>query len=66
MKMTVKIQGMMCGHCVRAVKNAIEALGVKAEVSLENKEAVIEAPAIDEAAVRAAVEEEGYTVTEIK
>ena len=40
---TMKIEGMMCGHCERAVKNALEAVdGVEsAEASHEKGEAVI-------------------------
>ena len=67
MKMTVKIQGMMCEHCVRAVKNALEGIGgVCAEVSLEEGTAVLTSTAeIDVARVRAVIEEEGYTVLDI-
>lgn len=68
MKMTVKIQGMMCEHCVRAVKNALEGIdGVHADVSLKDGEAVVEsAGALDAARVRAVIEEEGYTVLDIR
>lgn len=38
---TIAIEGMMCAHCVKHVKDALEALpGVKAEVSLEKANAV--------------------------
>lgn len=68
MKMTIKIQGMMCEHCVRAVKNALEGIdGVRADVSLKDGMAVIEsADTVDAARVRAVIEEEGYTVLDIK
>ena len=45
MKITVKIEGMHCGHCSARVKNAIEEIkGASAEVDLENKQAVIDTP----------------------
>ncbi len=38
---TIAIEGMMCAHCVKHVKDALEALpGVQAEVSLEQANAV--------------------------
>ena len=67
MKMTVKIQGMMCEHCVHALKNALEGIeGVRAEVSLKDGTAVLTSDGeIDAARVRAVIEEEGYTVLDI-
>ncbi len=59
----LKIQGMTCGHCVRSVTGALEAVpGVTkvVEVSLKTGEAVVEGDPAPEAAV-AAVEEEGYS-----
>ena len=43
-KVTLGISGMTCGGCVRSVTNVLTALdGVsKADVSLENKSAVVE------------------------
>ena len=38
-----KVKGMMCGHCVTHVRKALESLsGVRAEVTLEPAQAVIE------------------------
>ncbi len=67
MKRTVRIQGMMCDHCVHAVKNALEGIdGVHAEVSLKDGVAVVtSAGELDAARVRAVIEEEGYTVLDI-
>ena len=65
MKKTVKIEGMMCMHCVAHAKKALEALNVgEVEVSLENKCALISAEASDDA-IREAIKEAGYEVTEI-
>ena len=57
----LKIEGMSCGHCVRAVKQALEGVpGVRAaDVDLEGSLARVEHEA-SEAALVAAVEEEGY------
>lgn len=60
--MRINIEGMTCGHCVKAVEKALAAVpGVSAvkEVSLERAEAVLEGRP-DPQAVVAAIEEEGY------
>ena len=58
--MKVMIDGMMCMHCAGRVKKALEAIGVKAEIDLENKCAQVPDGA-DEAAIKKAVEDAGYT-----
>lgn len=58
----LKIDGMSCEHCVRAVTGALEGVpGVETvlEVSLDRGEAIVEGSA-ETAALIAAVEEEGY------
>ena len=66
MKKTVKIEGMMCMHCVAHVKKALDALeGVtEVDVSLEDKQAVLAGEVSDDA-IRAAIAEAGYEVIEI-
>ena len=69
MEKTLKITGMMCGHCEATVKKALEALpGVAgAEVSHEKGTAVVKLNGpVDDAALKKAVEEKDYTVTEIR
>lgn len=64
MKETVKIKGMMCGHCEMAVKKALEVLdGVeKAEVSHETGTAVLTlSKEIPDADIKKAVEDKDYT-----
>ena len=64
MTKTVKIKGMMCGHCEASVKKALEALPFIAEaaVSHDAGTAVITlAGELDEAAVKAAVEAKDFT-----
>ena len=65
MNKTVKIEGMMCEHCVAHVREALEALGCEAEVSLENGEAVLKNTALADEEIRQAVSDAGYEVTEI-
>lgn len=68
MKKTVFIDGMMCHHCTGRVDKVLNALdGVTAEVSLEDKCAylVLEKEYPDDA-LRAVIENEGYTVTDIR
>ncbi len=63
---TVKIEGMMCMHCVKAVEKALAAVdGVTGvQVSLEEKQAVVEGTAAPEA-LKAAVTDAGYEVAGI-
>ena len=68
MTKTMKIEGMMCGHCEATVKKALEALdGVtNAEVSHEKGEAVVNLSAeVAEDVLRKAVEDEDYKVISI-
>ena len=69
MTKTMKIEGMMCPHCEARVKKTLEAIPEveAAEVSHENDSAVVtlNAPLADEA-LKSAIEEQGYTVVEIK
>ena len=66
---TMKIEGMMCGHCEAAVKKALEAIdGVaSAEVSHTDGTAVVTlSRPVENAVLRKAVEDKDYTVTDIE
>ncbi len=68
MKKTISIEGMMCMHCVEHIKKALkEVKGVcNAEVSLENKNAVVECTeSVSDEALTSAVKDAGYEVTGI-
>lgn len=69
MTKTMKIEGMMCGHCEARVKKTLEAIPEveSAEVSHENDTAVVtlNAPLADEV-LKNAVEAQDYKVIEIK
>ena len=64
---TMKIEGMMCTHCSSRVEKALNAIdGVSATVDLESKTATVHAePQVDDAALKAAVEDAGYKVVSI-
>lgn len=69
MEKVIEIKGMMCGHCEAHVKKALEALeGVaSAEASHEKGTAVVQlSGSVDDAALKKAVEEEGYEVIGIR
>lgn len=63
MEETIKVNGMMCGHCKARVEKALgEIQGVEsAAVSLEKKNAVLKmSETVDEAVIKKAVEDAGY------
>ena len=69
MTRTVKIEGMMCGHCEATVKKALEALPFveEAAVSHEAGTAVLTLNGeLDEGAVKAAVEAKDFTFAGIE
>ncbi len=68
MEKTLKITGMMCGHCEARVKKVLEAVeGVaEAKVSHEAGTAVVTLNApVEDAVLKKAVEDQDYKVTEI-
>lgn len=67
MTKTMKIEGMMCGHCTGRVDKALNALeGVEASVSLEDKAAYVTLTGdVSDELLKKTVEDEGYQVLEI-
>ena len=62
-EMKIKVNGMMCGHCEMHVKKALEAIdGIESAVASheENQVTITNSKDVDEAAIKAAVEEAGY------
>ena len=61
--LTLKVEGMTCGHCAQTVTKAVEALPAveRALVDLEAGEVAVEGTA-GEAAIRKAIEDAGYDV----
>lgn len=61
---TLKVEGMTCGHCVSAVEKAVGNAGAAGKVDLASKKVIVE---YDEAkvsldAIKAAIEDQGYDV----
>lgn len=55
------VEGMTCGHCVKAVTQAVQTLdsAAKVDVDLANKQVRVDSSA-NPAQIRAAIQEEGY------
>ncbi len=69
MTKTMKIEGMMCGHCEARVKKALEALAQVSEaaVSHETGTAVVTlTEAVDDAVLTKAVEDQDYKVMSVQ
>ena len=65
MEKVIKIEGMMCNHCVAHVKEALLSIkGVESvEVSLENKEAkIVSSKEIKDKKIAKAISKAGYQV----
>ena len=67
-KKTVKISGMHCEHCVKAVTEAINKIdGAAAKVNLSENEAVVSYDReLDDEQLRKIVKDAGYRVVSIK
>ncbi len=63
---TLPVNGMTCGHCVQAVTQELTALDGVQDVAVElvpdgtSRVTVTSAAPLDDAAVRAAIDEAGY------
>lgn len=70
MKMkTMKIEGMMCGHCEATVKKALEALPQVESAAVSHESGTAEVTLngeIDEALLKKAVEDKDYKVVSIE
>ena len=67
MEITMRIEGMMCGHCEAAVKKALEAIDTVEEaiVSHEKGTAIVKlSKETDFAVLKKAVEDKDYKVIE--
>ena len=61
--MKINVKGMMCGHCEAHVKKALEAIDGVASANPSHESGTVEIETskdVDEAAIKAAVEEAGY------
>ena len=64
--MKIAVEGMTCGHCVRAITGALRGLDPGAEVEVDLASNLVDFRGnADAAAVRGAIEEAGYVVVSI-
>jgi copper chaperone len=61
---TLKVEGMSCGHCVNSVEGAVKNLGASGKVDLKAHSVTVE---FDDAqvslnAIKEAIEDQGYDV----
>lgn len=66
-RVTIAIEGMSCGHCVGAVKRALESVkGVQVEqVSIGRATVSLDPATTTDAQLTEAIEDEGYTVASV-
>lgn len=60
--LTYRVQGMSCGHCKSAVESEVGSVaGVESvDADLSTKVVTVRGDGVDDAAVRAAIDEAGY------
>jgi copper chaperone len=63
-KVRFTVSGMSCGHCVKAIQNAIESIdGVEShEVAIGEAKVRYDGSKVNADDIRQAIEEEGYSV----
>jgi copper chaperone len=67
MTKTFKIEGMSCGHCVMAVKKAIDKLSIQsADVKIGEAVVNYDENKIEQKDIAYAISEAGYRVTEVE
>jgi copper chaperone len=61
-ELTYTVPAMHCGHCERAVKEEVGSVAGVAtvDVDLDTKRVAVRGDGLDDAALRAAIEEAGY------
>ncbi len=63
MNQTFQVEGMTCGHCVRAVTEAVKSVDPQAEVKVDLASGKVEVQSQqDQAKIAHAIREEGYKV----
>ena len=61
---TLKVEGMSCGHCVKSVETAVKNLGASGTVDLAGKTVTIsyDESSLSLDAIKEAIEDQGYDV----
>lgn len=63
MNQSFNVQGMTCGHCERAVTQAVKAVDPQAEVAIDRSAGKVDVQTTQpREAIAKAIAEEGYTV----
>ena len=63
MQQVLEVQGMTCGHCERAVTNAIQGVDAQAQIKIDRAANRVEVDSsASRDALQAAIAEEGYKV----
>lgn len=62
----LNVEGMSCQHCVKSVREALDALGVASTVNLEQKtvSAEFDETQVSAGDISAAIEDQGYDVVD--
>lgn len=66
MNKTIKIEGMMCEHCVKNVSKALKKVAKEVEVSLDDGKAIIKDTDATNDELRQIIDELGFEVVSIK
>ena len=64
MNQSFEVQGMTCGHCEKAVTQAVKSVDAQAEVTIDRATGKVQVQTTQaREAIAKAIAEEGYTVT---
>jgi copper chaperone len=63
-QVTLRVEGMSCGHCVKAIEGALKELGASGKVDLAGKtvEVTYDEGKLQLGAIKEAIEDQGYDV----
>lgn len=67
-RLIVKVEGMTCDHCNNAIEHAVSGIEGVQDVSADFNQGLVEVTFVsepDEAAVRDAIEDEGYDIVAV-
>ncbi|GEN34853.1 MULTISPECIES: copper chaperone CopZ [Aneurinibacillus] len=61
---TLKVEGMSCNHCVKAIEGALEEIGASGKVNLAEKTVQVEYDEnkVNVESIKEAIEDQGYDV----
>lgn len=67
MKKVLLVEGMSCGHCEKAVKEAVGSLDEVSSVAvdLESKQVTVEGENLQDSSLKEVVEDAGYDVIKV-